>query len=496
MLVLRSDTVVERSTIDNNIAHGVNADGAGIAIEFGNFTISDSAITNNITTGADADGGGIASVSINLNIDNTTIAGNQILGKSSFGAGIANGGTIPGRAANLTITNSTFTGNYVADGGGGGIAVYGIGLTTLENNLFVGNAVGFNEFPQFGSGTDVFLFTNNALNGKNVFQQTDVRDLNGDITGVDARDVFAETYEINNTGVFAGVLKDNGGPTKTVALKDDPNNPAIGQSDPATTPDTDQRGVERDDAPDAGAYELDGGPSINVIKGTDARDRLIGTEEADRFEGGAGRDIYLGRGGQDEFVLGNDATDRVRDFEDGVDKLDISAWGVTSLQDVEIVDKNGRAIIKGQNGERANIKFADEGVDFTDLDASDFIFDDGIAAPGLVTIEGTSDRDRLTGTSDNERFVGKEGIDRYLGNGGADQFVLGKDAIDRVLDFQDGVDLLDVSEWGATALSDISIIHRDDRAVLVGQNGERAVVFFDDPVTSSHDLGADDFLFA
>lgn len=377
MLVLRSDSLVERSTIDGNIAHGVNADGAGIAIEFGNFDIVDSAITNNITTGVDADGGGIASVSINLNIVNSTLAGNQILGDSSFGAAIANGGTIPGRAANMTVSNSTFTGNYVANGGGGAIAVYGIGLTKLENNIFAGNAVGFNEFPEFGSGSDVFLFENNDLNGHNIFQQTDVRDLNGDITGVDARDIFAETYEINDTGVYAGVLADNGGPTQTVALRDDPSNPALGLADPETATSSDQRGYERDGAPDAGAVELGAAqpePALVLIEGGAGRDRLRGGDAAERFDGGAGSDIYVGHGGADQFVLGTDARDIVNRFQDGSDLLDVSQWDISSFDELSIRMRDERVIIEAEGGLKAIVRFEDRSLDQTALSAEDFIF--------------------------------------------------------------------------------------------------------------------------
>lgn len=377
MLVLRSDSIVERTTIDGNVAYGVNADGAGIAVEFGNFDIRNSAITNNITTGVDADGGGIASVSIDITIENTTIAGNQILGASSFGAGIANGGTIPGRAANITVTGSTFTGNYVADGGGGAMAVYGIGLTKLENNVFAGNAVGFNEFPEFGSGQDVFLFVNNALNGRNVFQQVDVRDLNGDVTGVDARDIFAETYEINDTGVYAGVLADNGGPTMTVALNDDASNPAIGLADPAGSAPADQRGFVRDDAPDAGAFEVGAAASevdLILIEGADGRDRLRGTDADERFDGKGGSDLYRGDGGADQFVLGTDARDIVLRFEDGIDLLDISQWGVESFDDLTIGGSGKRAVIEGNDGEMAVVRFQDPDLDVASIGADDFIF--------------------------------------------------------------------------------------------------------------------------
>ena len=58
-----------------------------------------------------------------------------------------------------------------------------------------------------------------------------------------------------------GLLADNGGPTQTIALRDAPDNPALGGADPADAPATDQRGVARPQPdgtnPDIGAFELD-----------------------------------------------------------------------------------------------------------------------------------------------------------------------------------------------------------------------------------------------
>ena len=62
--------------------------------------------------------------------------------------------------------------------------------------------------------------------------------------GVTIADVFA-----------TGQLADNGGSTRTIALLDDPSNPAIGAAIPADGVDADQRGLVRDDDPDAGAFE-------------------------------------------------------------------------------------------------------------------------------------------------------------------------------------------------------------------------------------------------
>ena len=57
-----------------------------------------------------------------------------------------------------------------------------------------------------------------------------------------AREIFADTTRIA-PGIFAGVLGDNGGLTRTVALRFDRDNPAIGGANPETATPTDQRGV-------------------------------------------------------------------------------------------------------------------------------------------------------------------------------------------------------------------------------------------------------------
>ena len=43
--------------------------------------------------------------------------------------------------------------------------------------------------------------------------------------------------------LFAGGLADNGGSTQTIALRDAPDNPALGRGDPDPAPTTDQRGL-------------------------------------------------------------------------------------------------------------------------------------------------------------------------------------------------------------------------------------------------------------
>ena len=85
-------------------------------------------------------------------------------------------------------------------------------------------------------------------NGHNIF--------GSDVDG--ARRAISRTCP--RASLFAGGLADNGGPTQTIALRDAPDNPALGRADPADAPATDQRGVARPQPegtdPDIGAFEL------------------------------------------------------------------------------------------------------------------------------------------------------------------------------------------------------------------------------------------------
>ena len=74
-----------------------------------------------------------------------------------------------------------------------------------------------------------------------------------------------------------------------------------------------------------------------VTLGTGLDDRIIGSAVADTLQGGAGadwlhdgggQDVMTGGAGADVFVFARDgALDRINDFEDGLDRIDLSDWG-------------------------------------------------------------------------------------------------------------------------------------------------------------------------
>lgn len=77
--------------------------------------------------------------------------------------------------------------------------------------------------------------------------------------------------------------------------------------------------------------------SGGLATGTGADDRLIGSAGADVINAGggadflhdgAGSDTLTGGAGEDIFIFSRDgAADHITDFQDGIDRIDISAWG-------------------------------------------------------------------------------------------------------------------------------------------------------------------------
>lgn len=125
-----------------------------------------------------------------------------------------------------------------------------------------------------------------------------------------------------------------------------------------------------------------GGSGADTRSGSAQDDMLLGGAGDDRLSGGAGDDVLhagtgadrlTGGAGEDIFVFTADGeTDRIEDFELGIDRIDLSEWGL--LYHISALD-----IIAQDNG--ARIRFQDEEVrvlsaDGTRLEADDFDQDD------------------------------------------------------------------------------------------------------------------------
>lgn len=84
-----------------------------------------------------------------------------------------------------------------------------------------------------------------------------------------------------------------------------------------------------------GRDALDGGMGRDRLSGGRAMDALAGGEGADTLDGGAGRDRLAGGEGADVFVFGpGGGRDRVTDWEDGTDRLDLRVFGFDAAREV------------------------------------------------------------------------------------------------------------------------------------------------------------------
>lgn len=89
-----------------------------------------------------------------------------------------------------------------------------------------------------------------------------------------------------------------------------------------------------DESGESKAYYVNAGGGNDTIIGGLAKDFLVGGAGNDRIEGREGDDSLLGGAGSDLFVFTgtNEAfgLDRILDFTTGVDKIDLSAYGITA----------------------------------------------------------------------------------------------------------------------------------------------------------------------
>ncbi|MBP6999933.1 choice-of-anchor Q domain-containing protein [Amaricoccus sp.] len=396
------------SSVRENRAH----QGAGINSD-GDITLTNSTVSGNYARGNYA-GGGIKSRGA-VTLVNSTISGNSTYSFARYGGG--------GIAANglVTLISSTVTGNSAADYAhavtGGGI----LSQTDVRasNSIVSGNATPPGIYDPDGTGSHgpaSEISGPLTLLGGNIIGDA-IFDGAAQVGSVTAAEIFVATTEIA-PGVVAGVLADNGGPTQTVAIRAD--GPAAGAADPATATATDQRGVARDAAPDLGAFEAAREWDLTLVGGS-GDDELVGGAGADRLRGRGGDDLLIGRAG-DDWILGDKGCDTI------------------------------------------------------------------CAGAGDDLVHGGKGRDRIDGGT---------GDDVLHGGKGGDVFVFGAGfGDDRILDFGNGPDRIDLRRLGITAASfaDEVTISQDGADALVAVAGHGTIRTLGVYAGHGDGLDAGDFL--
>lgn len=219
-----------------------------------------------------------------LLIDRSTFAGNRVLTVGGGAIGMIGsdsvkirnstfsgnesaeaGGAIRAADGTLDIVNSTFSGNR-SDGPGGAIWA-GVETTVSLNAVTVVRNVGDVDNTKDGAGgglaseSATFEVANSliALNLDQVGGSADdclgtFASLGGNLRSADAGcDGFDHPLDLVRSNPKIGQLAANGGPTKTVELKQ--GSAAIGHARKSLAPKRDQRGRKRDSDPDTGAFE-------------------------------------------------------------------------------------------------------------------------------------------------------------------------------------------------------------------------------------------------
>lgn len=197
--------------------------------------------------------------------------------------------------------------------------------------------------------------------------------------------------------------------------------------------------------------------TISKLEGSNLDDRLVGTDFGDIIDGLNGDDRYYGRGGNDTFVMGRNERDDIRDFEPGMDRIDLTAWGVQSFAELKIGGRSGvivfKDIVGGDTGVAREITGA---LEPNSVSPDAFLF-----APTMSTnVVGTAAADRLFGRSGDDLLDGLADNDRYYGGAGSDTFVMGANERDDIRDFEHGTDVIDISAWGLQGFEDLTIFGR------------------------------------
>jgi uncharacterized protein YjiK len=244
-----------------------------------------------------------------------------------------------------------------------------------------------------------------------------------------------------------------------------------------------------------------------VVDGLAGNDTITTLGGKDVITGGAGNDTISAGGGDDviRFAGTGEGFDSV-DGGAGIDRIEAGAKGtkigLTSFTGVEVITSNGLANVTIV-GSAAN-----DTLDFTN-----------VTLTGIASINGGAGNDTIYGSAGADTIIGLSGADTLIGNGGADRFDYNvvthsrASARDVIVDFQDGLDKIDLAGIDASTASSgnqaFSFIGTDAFTNRAGQlridtsdpaktlvlgdiNGD-GVADFAIELTGSHELSSGDF---
>ena len=239
---------ITNSTFSNNTVYN---HGGGAILSYGTVTVTNSTFSGN--SSANDSGGAIYNYAGELTIQASTFSGNSAI---YFGGAILNyyGGS-------TTITNSTFSQNSAVHNGGG-VSNFSGGIATLTSNTFSGNSAASGG-AVYNSGSETTLKNTllvSSLSGGNCYGDGGLSSARYNLSDDNSCPFGPSDMSSADAGLDPNGLRNNGGPTQTIALLSTSAAVDAGScTDVAgNTVTTDQRGIPRPQGSgcDIGAHEL------------------------------------------------------------------------------------------------------------------------------------------------------------------------------------------------------------------------------------------------
>jgi len=221
-------------------------------------------------------------------------------------------------------------------------------------------------------------------------------------------------------------------------------------------------GTAGDDVINSSFIDIDNDTLSNVgqtISAGDGDDRILDGWGNDDVSGGAGNDVFIAGGGADSYNGGEGDSDRV----------------------VYTRSDTGLTVDMSDTSQNSGIATGDTYAGIERLHGSNYD-DILIAADDLKVINGRDGDDIIFDAAGLNVLVGGEGADTFI-------FVSGDGEEDRIFDFEIGIDLIDISAWGVTDFTDLSITERLNSA---GEPLGNLEVNFNDEIIRLLDLTSAD----
>ncbi len=196
--------------------------------------------------------------------------------------------------------------------------------------------------------------------------------------------------------------------------------------------------------------------SIERLYGGAGADSLTGDGGANRLAGGGGADTIIGGGGADT-LAGGDGDDRLNG-QAGADRIN---------------GGGGRDVVIGGGGnDRLNGQAGADRID---------------GGAGSDVLSGGGGNDRLAGRAGADTLDGGAGNDLLTGNAGADTFVFAPGGgRDTIADFQDGLDLIDLTGFGFASVAEARSFAANDGGDVVFTFAGGEVLVVEDIAKNQH----------